>query len=441
MCLTFRTLAVEALREKTVERSATEADAFGTRRLRDAEAQFDRAADQLELGTGLREYLRQPRRSLEVAVPVQLESGEVRTFAGFRVQHSLTRGPAKGGLRYQPMASLDETKALAMGMTWKCALVNIPYGGGKGAVRCTPGSLTEAELERITRRYASEIAPLIGPGRDILAPDIGTGAREMAWVLDTYAAMMGGSFGSPVTGRPVVVGGSRARRTATGRGVAEVARIAARHLQLSPPVRVAVAGFGEVGRSAAEDLASDSSFLIVGASDISGGRLDPHGLDIDVLSACSKSGGPLIEAETGEAVPLDAVLEASCDVLVPAAVAGVVNDLNADSIRADVIVEGANAPTTHAAEEILLANGVVVVPDTLANAGGVIASYYESVQEANGLPLSEQEMVERVGRRLDTACSPVIGLATERGISWRDAATCIGVERVAEAHLARGLYP
>ncbi len=420
---------------------AADADRLGTADLSEAEAQFARAADLLDLDDGQREFLRRPRRSLEVSLPVRLDSGEVKTFRGYRVQHSLTRGPAKGGLRYHDLASLDETKALAMRMTWKCALADIPFGGAKGAVRCAPESHTPYELERITRRYASEVAPIIGPGRDVLAPDIGTGAREMAWILDTYRSLAGGAFGSPVTGKPVIVGGTDVRRTATGHGVAHLLEVICNQHRVPKPIRVAIAGFGEVGRAAAQALAERGDFRLVAVSDVAGGRLDPDGLDHAALLSAAGEHGTVMTSSAGEPVDRESVLEADCDVLIPASVAGVIGDANAPGVKAGIVVEAANGPISVAADRLLGEAGVVVVPDILANAGGVIASHLEALQEANGRAFSDEEVYRRVTEQLDAACRAVLAVAGERCLSLRDAAMLLAVQRVAEAHDTRGLYP
>jgi glutamate dehydrogenase (NAD(P)+) len=406
-----------------------------------AREEIVRVGARLGLDDGLVSMLAQPRRAVEVAVPVRLDSGEIRVFEGLRVQHSLTRGPAKGGVRYHPHVSLSETKALAMNMTWKCALVDIPYGGGKGGVRCIPEELSAGELERVTRRYASEVMPLIGPGRDILAPDIGTGEREMAWILDTYNAASGGVAGSPVTGRPVIVGGSEGRRRATGYGVAECVQLGVGLLGMGAPVRVVVSGFGNVGRVVAELLASHAGYRVVGLSDMSGGRHDPAGLDVAAITSHCDAGGTLADAPTGEPVDRDEVLTLPCDVLVPAAVAGVIHEENAARVAAALIVEGANHPTTVEAEAILAERDVTVIPDVLANAGGVVASHLESVQEAHGSAWRAAETYEGVEQRLRSAFAAVCECAGERGLSMRQAALCLSVERVAAAHQALGLYP
>ena len=409
----------------------------------DAVTAAERAGERIGLDAGMIEMLTRPRRSVEVAVPIRRDSGDLRTFAGFRVQHSLTRGPAKGGVRYHPEVSLSETKSLAMGMTWKCALVDIPYGGGKGGVRCAPETLSATELERITRRYANEIMPLIGPGRDILAPDIGTSGREMAWMLDTYNQTFGAVLGSPVTGRPVVVGGSSGRRRATGYGVAECVKMAVALRGLEAPVRVVVSGFGEVGRVCAELLDAEAEFVIVGASDVSGGCWRPDGLDVRALGSHVDGGGMLADFRGGGAEPVgrDELLELDCDVLVPAAVGGVINARNADRVRASLIVEGANGPTTGEAEHVLGERGVTVVPDILANSGGVIASHLESVQDAHGLPWTEQETCDGVRRRLSNAFELVCDYAAGTGASMRESALCLAMDRVASAHRTLGLYP
>jgi glutamate dehydrogenase (NAD(P)+) len=407
----------------------------------EALAQLAEAGRFLGLDEGMIEMFGHSRRALEVSVPIHMDSGELRTFYGWRVQHSNARGPGKGGLRYHPSVSLPEIKALAMGMTWKCALVDIPYGGAKGGVRCDPRSLSVTELERITRRYASEIMPLIGPGRDVLAPDIGTSEREMAWLLDTYNTAAGMIAGSPVTGKPVVIGGSSGRKRATGFGVAECTKFAAGMLGLEPPVSVVVAGFGNVGQAAAEVLAAEPGFEVVGIGDVAGGCYDEAGLDVQAVAQHHEGGGRVRDFDSSKGVDSEDVLELPCDVLIPAAVGGVIHEGNADRIRAQVIVEGANEPTTTRADAILAARGRTVVPDILANAGGVIASHLESVQDAQGLSFTTSETQTGVQRRLWTAFTSVSNYADTHGVTLRKAALCIAVDRVTEAHRALGLYP
>jgi glutamate dehydrogenase (NAD(P)+) len=403
--------------------------------------QLDRAAELLELDRGLHEMLRHPRRSVEVAVPIRGDDGSIMTFEGYRVAHSTTRGPGKGGLRYHPDATLDEVKALAMLMTWKCAVVNIPYGGAKGAIRCDPSRLSLNELERLTRRYANEITPVIGPTRDILAPDINTGAREMAWIMDTYSATSGAPVGAVVTGKPVIVGGSEERRSATGFGVVECLRIAVRRYGLQAPVRVAIVGYGNVGRTAAELLARDEDFVVVGVGDVTGARHDAAGLDLAAVGAAVDAGDGVAGASAGELLGVDELLEVACDVLIPAAVSGVITAENADRIVARLIVEGANGPTTQGAEEILAGRGVVVVPDILANAGGVVASYFEWVQGLQALAWSHREVVDRLTSTMHDAFEAVAEFAAAHDVTLRDASLCLAVERVCEAHMTRGLYP
>jgi glutamate dehydrogenase (NAD(P)+) len=403
-------------------------------------AQLDAAVRNLGLDHGMHAMLAQPRRAVEVGIPIRRDNGEVATFVGWRVQHNLTRGPAKGGLRYTPDASREEAQALAMWMTWKCALVDLPFGGGKGAVRCDPSALSVGELERITRRYASEIAPVIGPGRDILAPDLNTSEREMAWIHDTYHAMAGGMLGSPVTGKPVVVGGSHVRRQATGAGVAHCARLVVRELGLEPPIRLVVSGFGNVGRAAAELLVEDPAFVLCGAGDISGARYAEGGLDMEVLAEGLRMRAPLAELATGERLTNAELLEAPCDLLIPAAVSGVLDAGNADRVQASAIVEGANGPTTPEADEILAARGVMVVPDVLANAGGVIASFHEWLQDFQGSGDATGTRGD-IERRLTDAFTASSALGAERGLTLRDAALALAVDRVAHAHTTLGLYP
>lgn len=414
---------------------------LGSLNLRETESQLDHAVAAMGISDGLHEFLRLPRRAIEVALPIRMNDGTLRTFRGYRVQHNTTRGPAKGGVRYHPDASLEETKALAMTMTWKCALVDIPYGGGKGAIRCDPGQLDTGELERLTRRYANEITPLIGPGKDILAPDVGTGSREMGWIQDTFQIAAGGAYGSPVTGKPVVVGGTVGRARATGRGVAEVTRAFARTLGLPSPVRVSISGFGEVGKAAAERLVCDPDFQIVGIGDVEGGRYRAGGFGLAEVESASNAATSPAELELGERIGVAELLTAPTDVLIPASISGVINTGNAPLIAAALIVEAANGPTTLEAERELASQGVTVVPDILANAGGVVASYYESVQEAQGVPLSESEMDDRVWRRLQPAIDATTAASHQAGVSLREAALRLGISRVIATHEARGLYP
>lgn len=404
-------------------------------------AQLDRASELLSLDEGMHEMLQQPRRSIEVAVPIRMDDGRVRTFAGFRVQHSLTRGPGKGGLRYHPSVTLDEVRALAMLMTWKCALVDIPFGGAKGGIRCDPSTMTLAERERMTRRYASEIAPLIGPDRDIMAPDMNTGEREMAWIMDTYSTALGYTVGPSVTGKPVAVGGSPQRRGATGAGMAECVRLAADLAGLPSPVRIAVAGYGNVGRTTAELLTADPRFVLVGLSDVSGARYAADGLSPAEIGAELDAGRSVSELAGGDPLDRDALLTCDCDVLVPASVPAVLHAGNAAEILARIVVEGANGPITRDADELLAARGVTVVPDILANAGGVIVSYFEWAQGLQAMPWTPAWVSERMVEMMRAAFRAVVDESEQRGLPLRDAALCLGVQRVADAHGARGLYP
>jgi glutamate dehydrogenase (NAD(P)+) len=423
----------------TATRAARRED--GASQWQEALAALARAASILSLEPGLEEMLSVPRRAIEVAVPIKCDDGSRRTFLGYRVQHSTTRGPGKGGVRYHPDVSLDETKALAMLMTWKCALVDVPYGGAKGGVQCDPHELSLGELERTTRRYASELAPVIGPQRDILAPDLGTGEREMAWVMDTYSALSGTSSGACVTGKPLIVGGSPSRASATGLGVAHLVEVAARDAGLGDPVRVAVAGYGEVGRTVAKRLAAQSGCLLVGVSDLSGARYDEHGLDIAALDEAAAGDGTVAHAATGEGLPRDDLLLCQCDVLVPAATGGVIHAGNAGAVGARLVVEGANAPVTAAGDAILAARGVTVVPDILANAGGVIASHFELVQGSPLLAGAARDIARALIEHLERAYTAVGDFAERSAVGLRDAALALGVRRVADVHLARGLYP
>src|SRR3954451_5397186 len=424
------------------ERSTSDRYAAGDAAWRKAWAEFSQAAERIGLDDGMVEMLGHARRAIEVGVPFRRDDGSLRTVDGYRVQHSLTRGPGKGGLRYHPDISLNETKALAMGMTWKCALVDIPYGGAKGGIRVDPHELSMMEAERMTRRSASETMPLIGPGRDILAPDIGTSGREMAWILDTYNTALGMMSGAAVTGKPVVVGGSSGRRRATGYGVAECVKLAVRRLGMKPPIRVAISGYGNVGRVAAETLLENGDdFLIVAIGDVSGGPHEDDGLALVAAGRYLDEGGPLAELGAGERLTPDELLEVPCDVLVPAAVGGVIHEGNAERIAARLIVEGANGPTTHEADAILDSRGVTIVPDILANAGVVIASHLESVQAAQGVTWAATETYSGVEHRLQSAFTATCDFAEGGSMPLRQAALCLAIDRVATAHRTLGLYP
>jgi glutamate dehydrogenase (NAD(P)+) len=407
----------------------------------EALAGLHRAARILSLEPGLEEMMRVPRRAIAVAVPIKCDDGSRRTFVGYRVQHSTTRGPGKGGVRYDPEVSLDETKALAMLMSWKCALVDVPYGGAKGGIRCDARELSVSELERLTRRYASELAPVIGPQRDILAPDLGTGEREMAWMMDTVTALSGTAAGATVTGKPLIVGGSPSRASATGLGVAHLVEVAARRSGLPDPVRVAVAGYGEVGRTVARCLDAGSGCVVAGVSDLGGARYSKHGLDLSALECAADADGSVAAAATGEPIDRDQLLLCDCDVLVPAATGGVIDDATADEVRASIVVEGANAPVTAAGDVILAERGVTVVPDILANAGGVIASHFELVQGSPLLAGAARDIARVLADHLEQTFEAVCEFAEHSSIGLRDAALALGVQRVADVHLARGLYP
>src|SRR6266571_6336978 len=401
--------------------------------------QFEAAAEKLHLSEDMREVLRQPKRELTVNFPVRLDSGRIKTFTGYRVQHNVNRGPAKGGIRYGPDVTLDEVKALAMWMTWKCAVVGIPFGGAKGGVIVDPGALSTNELQRLTRRYASEILPLIGPERDIPAPDLGTNEQIMAWVMDTYSTREGFSVPGVVTGKPLSIGGSAGRSQATARGVMYITLATMKHLGMSvEEARVVVQGFGNVGGGTVQ-LLHDQGCQIVGVSDVNGGTYNPHGLSPQGLFAHKAKGGSFGSYEGGERVTNEELLELDCDVLIPAAIEGQLTDANAERVQASVIVEAANGPTTPEGDDIFHERGILVVPDILANAGGVTVSYFEWVQALQAFYWSEDEVNDRLRKIMEKSYVDVLNLAEERKVPMRTAATILGVGRVAEAHITRGL--
>jgi glutamate dehydrogenase (NAD(P)+) len=403
--------------------------------------QLDDAARIIDLDPGVHEVLRNPRRTLEVAIPTRMDDGSIRVFTGYRVHHNTSRGPSKGGIRYHPAVTLDEVKALAMWMTWKCSVVNIPYGGAKGGVIVDPKALSRSELERMTRRYASEILPLIGPERDIPAPDMGTDGEIMAWIMDTYSTREGYSVPGVVTGKPVAIGGSKGRVSATGRGVSYVTLATLKHLGMAvEDARIVVQGFGNVGNHAVQ-LLEEMGCIVVGVSDVQGGVYNPKGLSHVGLTTHVRQAGSLAGYEGGEHVSNDELLELDCDVLIPAAIENQLTDENADAVKATVVVEAANGPTTPQADAIFKDRNLLVVPDILANSGGVTVSYFEWVQDIQSYYWDEDEVNERLRKIMERAYVDVLSLSEERKVTMREAATVLGVTRVAEAHKTRGLYP
>ncbi len=402
-------------------------------------AQLRRAVDQLELSENDWKTLSTPRRILEVAVPLRRDDGRVEIYKGYRVQYSTTRGPSKGGVRFHQDIDLDETVALAMLMTWKCALTNLPYGGAKGGVAVDARTLSLQENERLTRRYTSEILPIIGPERDIPAPDVGTDERNMAWMMDTYSVNEGFAVPSVVTGKPIVLGGSLGRNSATGDGVAISTREALKMRGINPQgATVAIQGFGKVGYWAAVAL-EKMGLRVVAVSDVSGGVTGFKSVD-DVLEY-SKANGTVIGTPGTDHITNQELLGLDVDVLIPAALADSITHSTAPSIKAKVVVEGANAPTTPEGDAIMNSNGILVVPDILANSGGVIVSYFEWVQDKQNYFWSAEDVRENLNKILMKSIVEVEDLAKSKKVTWREAAHMLGVARVAEAHRLRGLYP
>ena len=403
--------------------------------------QFNSTADRLGLDDGVRRLLSVPKRELTVSFPVTMDDGSVQVFTGYRIQHNVVRGPAKGGIRYHPQVSLGEVRALAMWMTWKCALVDIPYGGAKGGVKCDPKQLSRGELERLTRRYTSEISIIISPESDIPAPDVNTNAQVMAWIMDTYSMNVGHSTPGIVTGKPLELGGSQGREEATGRGAAIIASEAMNHMERSiEGATVAIQGFGNVGVYAARTL-HDMGASIVAVSDSSGGLYNSQGLDPEELIAFRREGGRFAEFPKYDRVSNQELLELPCDILVPSALENQITADNADRVRAKMIVEGANGPTTPEADAILYDNGVTVVPDILANAGGVVVSYFEWVQDIQFHFWDLAEVRDKMQKVLRTAFSEVVARQEAESLPMRDVALMLGVERVADAFKLRGVYP
>ena len=415
---------------------------FDTHTYRLAVSQFDQAADAMHLDSDLRERLKLPQRSLIVSVPVRMDDGRVEVFTGYRVQHDSSRGPSKGGIRYHPGVSLGEVAALAMWMTWKCALAGLPYGGAKGGVKVNPQQLSSAELQRLTRRYASEIFPLIGPDKDVPAPDVGTDAQVMAWFMDTYSQQVGYAVPGSVTGKPLSLGGSLGREEATGRGVVDVTREALRHLHLPiETTTVAIQGFGNVGSHTAR-IMHEHGARVVAVSDVSGGIYNANGLDIPQLFQRSRTTNQsLLDTKLGDALTNDELLQLPCTVLVPAALSEQITATNAHRLQCRILAEGANGPTTLEADRILEDKGVFIIPDILANSGGVIVSYFEWVQDVQRFFWSAGDIQARLHDIITSAFQRTLQFSTERRTSMRMAALISGIDHVARAHVQRGLYP
>ena len=406
-----------------------------------AQRQFDLAAERLGLDEGMRRVLREPRREFTVHFPVHMDDGSVQVFTGYRVQHNLGRGPAKGGIRYHQDVSLDEVKALAMWMTWKCAVVGIPYGGGKGGVIVDPKKLSQKELEGLSRRFFTEIEVLIGPEKDIPAPDVNTNAQVMAWFMDTYSMHQGYTVPGVVTGKPISLGGSEGRNEATARGCIYTIVEAARHRGMDlRKATVAVQGFGNAGSIAARLIAEEGS-TVVAVSDSTGGIHNPAGLDVAKVIAWKGEHGTVQGFPGATDVTNAEVLEVECDILIPAALENQITDRNAGRVKAKLVAEAANGPTTPDADVILAANGVFMIPDILCNAGGVTVSYFEWVQDLNRDQWTEIEVNEKLRVMMKKAFHETLAIAERESCDMRTAAYLLAVERVANAMTMRGLYP
>ena len=403
--------------------------------------QIDAICERIGVSEACRLRLKECERELTVHFPVKMDNGRVKIFTGYRVQHNDSRGPAKGGIRYHPDVTLDETRALAALMTLKAAVVNIPYGGAKGSVACDPKALSQGELERLTRRYASEISLLIGPEKDIPAPDVGTNPQVMAWIMDTYSMNKGYSVLGVVTGKPVELGGSQGRFEATGRGCMICAQLATGHLGINlEEAKIVIQGLGNVGATAARLLAKGGS-QIIGISDSKGGIHNPKGIDVEKVLRHKKETGSVVGFKDGTNITNAELLGLKCDILIPAALENQLHKGNAASVKARMIVEGANGPTTTEGDNILRENGVFVVPDILANAGGVVVSYFEWVQDLQSFFWSEDEVNHQLRRVMDNAFHEVLEMSQRQKVDMRDAAYMLAVKRIADTMEARGTFP
>ena len=405
-----------------------------------AAARFDEAAARLQLDDGMRKVLGTPAKELTVNIPVQLDDGRLEVFTGYRVQHSLARGPGKGGIRFAPDVTLDEVRALASWMTWKCAVVNIPFGGAKGGVICDPNLLSDIELEKITRRYTAEIIDFLGPEKDVPAPDVNTNEKTMAWLMDTYSMHMRHTVTAVVTGKPMALGGSRGRPEATGRGCMMVTQKALQVLGIAPEsARVVVQGFGNVGGMAARLMAA-AGFKIVAIVEWNGAVYNPNGLDIPALQAHRKETGSVTGFAGGEDMDKTEAMFLPCDVLIPAATENVITSQNAHRLRCKILCEGANGPTTPLADVVLAEQNVFVIPDILANAGGVTVSYFEWVQDRQGYFWNEKLVNDRLQEIMEESFDSVVDYAQTHRVNNRTAAYMLALDRVANAIRLRGIY-
>ncbi len=406
-----------------------------------ANSQYERACDWLEVPEGARERTRLPKRALAVQVPVRMDDDSIKSFEGYRVQHHLALGPTKGGVRFHPEVTIGETAALAMWMSWKCALAGLPYGGAKGGVTCDPHSMSEGEIERLTRRYTQELIPFIGPEIDIPAPDVGTGEKHMGWMMDTYSIAVGHATPGVVTGKPVILGGSVGRKEATGRGVAFLANRAMDLLKINASTATAVIqGFGNVGSYAGITLAS-SGVKIVAVSDHTGGLHNLKGLDVKALHAHCLTFGGIAGFDGGDTLTNDELFALECDVLIPAALEAQITETNAAKLKCRILAEAANGPTTARGDEVLRESDIFLIPDILCNVGGVTVSYFEWVQNMQNFSWTEIEVNDHLYRILERAFQEVMHFKKRHDIWMRDAALAIGIRKVLEAKNARGLFP
>jgi len=404
--------------------------------------QLDEAAKLIKLDKGLHQVLANPKRVLTVSLPVKMDKGEIRVFTGFRSQHNDARGPYKGGIRYHPQVTIDEVKALSMWMTWKCAVADIPYGGGKGGIICNPKEMSIGELERMTRRYAYAIADIIGPHTDIPAPDVYTGGKEMAWIMDTYSALKG-NFVQPevITGKPIAIGGSLGRNEATGRGLAFTVREAAKKLKLNmKAATVAVQGFGNAGQFASQ-LVEEQGATVIAASDSRGGIYNKSGMQVAALRRHKDKTGSVVGFPGAKSISNDELLETECTILIPAALENQITGKNAGKVKAKLVAEAANGPTTPEADDILYKNKILNIPDILANGGGVTVSYFEWLQNLRRDYWTEAEVNERLDRNITKSFLDTFATSEKYGVNLRKASTVLAVNRVVEAVQLRGLWP